>query len=104
MKIQEALSNFCHTVQTTASKAAHKTGEALSSAGSKIAEFARKVADYVQPRFEAMKNYLRDNKQMVAITLGAVAVGALLYAIIHRVCCKEKDAGKAKFEASLVKA
>jgi len=101
MKIQEALSNFCHTIQTTASNVAHKTGAALSSAGSKIAEFAKRVADYVKPRFEAMKDYLKQNKQMVAVTLGAAAVGALLYAIINRVCCKEKPA---KFESGFVKA
>lgn len=103
MKIQEALVNFCHSVQTTTYNAAHRVGSALTSAahkvGSTLTGAAQRIAQFinetVKPHFNRMKDYVQANKGLVFLTVGSFGVGFLVYAAAQRICGnKEQNNGQ----------
>ena len=85
MTIQEPgmCSNFFHSVSDTASNAAEWCGKTVQSIGSTIGTYAEKAAELARPHFDKMKEFVSENRGPIILVVGALAIGAVAYAIIN---------------------
>lgn len=89
MRIQDALTNCCGGIKDFASSAVTWIGKTVSAIGSFLADMAAKVAQFVRPYFEQLKNFAQNNQQPIIIASIAFAIGAVLTAIINSVFCRQ---------------
>lgn len=94
MRVQDALSQGCEGVKNFASSAATWFGKTVSAAGTFIADFMSKVAEFVKPHFENLKTFVHENKHNIILATVGFAVGAILATIIANVFCKETGASQ----------
>lgn len=87
MKIQEALSNCCQSVQSWGSKAVTWFGKSVSNITTTFGEYARKGAELAKPYFQNAQNFLSQNKPYVWVATVAFGVGAVFLFLINKVCC-----------------
>lgn len=92
MRIQDACTNCCATVQEYASNAADWIGKTVTATGAFFTEGAKKVADFVKPYFENVSTFARDNENspFIFAAIGCT-IGAILTAIITNVFCRSTD-------------
>ena len=88
MRIQEALTGCCGGIKQFGANAVDWVGKTGSAVGSFIMDGARKVADFIRPFFESVKQFYQENQDSIIVATIAFTVGAILTAIISNVFCK----------------
>lgn len=85
MRIQDAFSNCCEGIKDFTSTAATWIGKTVTATGSFVIEGASKVAEYVKPHFEHIKNFAQENKQSIVIAAIAFTVGAVATSVVNHI-------------------
>ncbi len=88
MRIQEAVTGCCDGIKQFGANAVNWVGKTGRTVGAFIMDGARKVANFVRPYFEGMKQFYQENQDSIIIATIAFTVGVILTAIINNVFCK----------------